>query len=84
MRIVLSKGQHNWIYNEVMYALGYEDDPYYKPLMIELEAGRAISQGIEALITQLESVIDRVNHGDRDREAYRDKAYAQRIYKKIQ
>lgn len=84
MRIRLSKGQHDWLYNEIMWGLGYERDPYYKPLMTELKSGRDISKGIEALITQLESVIDRVNYGDRDVAAYRDKAFAERIYKKIQ
>jgi len=76
----LSKGQRDWLI-EIMYG-GYDTEEYYRSLYDQIKAGDFISE-VEPLTTLLESIIDRVNYGDKDKTAYRDRSFAQRIITKI-
>lgn len=79
--VKLSRAQRKWLMNEIMGGT-YQYEEWYKPLWDELNVDYAIT-AIEQLKCLMEGVVDRVNYGDRDKQAYRDRGYGLRILEKI-
>jgi hypothetical protein len=80
-KVRLSKGQRAWLKNEIMWGT-YECEEFYMPLFNELVEGQEVTE-LVPLKNLMEGVEDRVNYGDRDPAAYRDRGFAQRILAKI-
>jgi hypothetical protein len=86
LTLTLSKGQVEWLL-EIMQGIYETDDPDYQEVWYQINmgdgqtiTGQSAFTGLMYLTT---SVIDRVNYGDRDEAAYRDKGFGQRILQKV-
>ena len=83
MQIRLSKKQHQWLADERMHRMGYDQpDDEWNGLWLEVQAGRDITE-LESLEDLCGSGVDRWEFGDRDEYASRERGYGLRIIEKI-
>lgn len=81
--IRLSPAQREWLADEIMWGT-YSHEEHYRPLWDQADQGQVITREVFVPLWDLmDSVIDRVNHGDRDKAAYRDRGFAKRVLKKL-